>query len=152
MVAQKLNLLHQSISTTCERLETLHKELAAAGQGNPEEYTTGSQPISKQLYLLLQSATCQKDKQIKILTCCCLADIFKISAPEAPFSKPELLTIFTHFFKQLVYVKDASHPLFHFYFYLLESISTFKSVALVGDLNADQIVNDIFTDFFTIIK
>ncbi len=94
-----------------------------------------------------------------------MIDILRIFAPDAPFNQKELLLIFHTFFRQLVFIKDPTGPLFSYYFYLLESISTVKSVGLLGnsgstfshltnlvDLRCDDIINQVFHDFFDIIK
>lgn len=132
-----------TVSAQCENLQKLHKELS--------QETQGSTKYNKETKLLL-SLLNHKDKQIKILSCCCLSDILRICAPDAPFTKPQLKLIFSSFFRQLLQIKDSNGPLFSYYFYLLESISTIKSVVLLGDLNADQLVQDVFNDFFEVIK
>jgi hypothetical protein len=141
------SLLHQTSSETCSRLEALHKELAAVDQGNAALVTSGQSPICKQLYSLLTSSLVQKDKHLKILTCCCLSDIFKICAPgitinltkDSPFSKSELLTIYKDFFKLITMVKDAKSPLFSLYYYLLEGFATYKAVTMIGKQFTDQV-------------
>ncbi|KAJ3090605.1 hypothetical protein HK102_003231 [Quaeritorhiza haematococci] len=60
--------------------------------------------------------------------------------------------IFEFFGKQLKNVGDTKSPFFSHYFYLLESLSTVKSVVLVADLNAEDLIVEIFQDFFDIIR
>lgn len=167
------SLLRQSISETCTRLEKLHKELNAIKTGafGPEAevdaddddifsdtQTDGTnktvtvstiEQTGKDLVSLLKTST---DKQIQVLTCCCLSDTLRISAPKSPFGNNELKLIFKHFIAQLSHVSNASDPLFHLYFYLLETISTVKSVVLLAHLSMDALVILIFTDFFKIIR
>jgi sister-chromatid-cohesion protein PDS5 len=81
-----------------------------------------------------------------------MSDIFRIYAPEAPFNEKELVQIFSVFFRQLLSVKDPAGPLFPYYFYLLETISTIKCVCLLGQLrSADDLISQLFRDFFEII-
>jgi hypothetical protein len=61
-----LNLLGLNTSTTCFKLHDLHKELNQQNQGATEAY---GRPILNQLLKLIEN----KDKQVKILACCCLA-------------------------------------------------------------------------------
>jgi sister-chromatid-cohesion protein PDS5 len=55
-------------------------------------------------------------------------------------------------FKVLSNLSDVKNPLFSYYFYLLESTSTIKSVVLLGDLGADSLVLCAFEDFFQMIS
>uniref|UniRef100_A0A8C0VLL9 PDS5 cohesin associated factor B n=1 Tax=Cyanistes caeruleus TaxID=156563 RepID=A0A8C0VLL9_CYACU len=61
------------------------------------------------------------DKDVRLLVACCLADIFRIYAPEAPYTSPDKLKdIFMFITRQLKGLEDTKSPQFNRYFYLLE--------------------------------
>ncbi|KAG8937052.1 hypothetical protein FRC02_008159 [Tulasnella sp. 418] len=95
-----------------------------------------------------------KDKGVKAYVACCLADLLRLYAPDAPYTADELRDIFQFFFKQLTSgLKGPDAPYYSQYFYLLESLSTIKSVVLVCDLpSADELITEIFRDFFDLIS
>uniref|UniRef100_A0A672MDL9 Sister chromatid cohesion protein PDS5 homolog A-like n=1 Tax=Sinocyclocheilus grahami TaxID=75366 RepID=A0A672MDL9_SINGR len=61
------------------------------------------------------------NKDVRLLVACCLADIFRIYAPEAPYtSHDKLKEIFLFITRQLKGLEDTKSPQFNRYFYLLE--------------------------------
>jgi sister-chromatid-cohesion protein PDS5 len=68
------------------------------------------------------------NKDVRLLVACCVADLFRINAPEAPFQGPELLhDIFLFLTSQLAGLETTNSPLFNRYFYLLENLAWVKS-------------------------
>mmetsp|Transcript_13616 Transcript_13616/g.22441 ORF Transcript_13616/g.22441 Transcript_13616/m.22441 type:complete len:1290 (-) Transcript_13616:585-4454(-) len=92
------------------------------------------------------------DKTIKLLAACCLADIIRIFAPDAPYSDPQLKKIFTMFVNQLKGLEKPDGQLFPRYFYLLERLAIVKAFSILIDLNAHDTLVHIFESFFNIIK
>jgi sister-chromatid-cohesion protein PDS5 len=88
-----------------------------------------------------------KDRGVKILTACCLADIFRIYAPDAPFSDTELWDIFDFFQFQFKEIPNETHAYYSSYFYLLESLATVKVLVLIVDLNYEDLIVDILKTF-----
>jgi len=132
------------------RLKTLHTQLAALDQENVDTNslnTARSELINVSLLL-------HKDRGVKAYTACCLADILRLYAPEAPYTEHELRNIFQFFFRQLsAGFNGPDEPYYNEYFHLMESLSTVKSVVLVCDLpSADELIHEIFKDLFTIVK
>ncbi|PPQ74839.1 hypothetical protein CVT26_005219 [Gymnopilus dilepis] len=136
--------------TLLTKLKTLHTQLAALDQENVD---TSSLSTARS-ELIHTSLLLHKDRGVKAYTACCLADILRLYAPEAPYTQHELRDIFQFFFRQLsAGFKGQDEPYFNEYFHLLESLSTVKSVVLVCDLpNADELLFEIFKDLFTIVK
>ncbi|KAF8726601.1 hypothetical protein AX14_007667 [Amanita brunnescens Koide BX004] len=95
-----------------------------------------------------------KDRGVKAYAACCLADVLRLYAPDAPYTQPELLDIFQFFFRQLTAgLKGTDSPYYGQYFHLLESLSTVKSIVLVCDLpSADEVLSDTFRDFFALVR
>jgi len=92
-------------------------------------------------------------KAIKIYTACCLADIFRIFAPEAPFNTNEIMDIFEFFYKQLANLTILNGPHFKQYFYLLESLANVKCLCLISQLkDVDDLVNNFTKTIFQTIQ
>jgi sister-chromatid-cohesion protein PDS5 len=143
-----LSLVSKTITTAvlCSRLQELQQELSKLDQQYIVRDSLAT--VKKELLTLIQ----HKDKYVRILVACCLSDILRLYAPDAPFTPNQLKSIFTLFFKQLHFIHDPSNTYFSNYFYLLDSMSSIKSVVLMADLNCDSLIVDVFQDFFEIIK
>uniref|UniRef100_A0A6Q2YQ73 PDS5 cohesin associated factor B n=1 Tax=Esox lucius TaxID=8010 RepID=A0A6Q2YQ73_ESOLU len=77
------------------------------------------------LYLALHLASDfflkHPDKDVRLLVACCLADIFRIYAPDAPYTSPDKpKDIFMFITRQLKGLEDTKSAQFNRYFYLLE--------------------------------
>jgi sister-chromatid-cohesion protein PDS5 len=107
-------------------------------------------PLKREL--VAEQLLFHKDKGVKILTACCLADILRLFAPNAPYTENELREIFEFFVKQMMTISEPNNPYFNKSYYLLESLSTVKSIVLLTDLNADDLFVRVFKSFFKIIK
>ncbi|EJD39136.1 hypothetical protein AURDEDRAFT_71387 [Auricularia subglabra TFB-10046 SS5] len=133
-----------------KKLKALHGELAGFDQ---DEVDVGSLAgVRKEL--ISTSLTLHKDRGVKAYAACCLADILKLYAPDAPYTQNELKDIFDFFFRQLVSgLKGSDAPYYEQYFYLLDSLAKCKSVVLVCDLpNADDLMIEAFRGFFSLVK
>lgn len=127
------------------RLQTLHKELTEIGQGNLD--TSQLDPYSQEL--IKPSFIRHKDKSVQAMVACNLADILRLYAPNAPFSQSEIKILFRFLLAQLVSpsagLANTEHPLYKDAVYVLESLSTVKSVVLVCDLPS---ASDLITEYF----
>ncbi|GAB5566275.1 sister chromatid cohesion protein PDS5 homolog B isoform X1 [Prionailurus iriomotensis] len=75
------------------------------------------------------------DKDVRLLVACCLADIFRIYAPEAPYTSPDKL-------------KDI-----FMYFYLLENIAWVKSYNICFELeDSNEIFTQLYRTLFSVIN
>jgi sister chromatid cohesion protein PDS5 len=104
--------------------------------------------------LINTSILLHKDRGVKAYAACCLADLLRLYAPDAPYTHTELRDIFSFFFRQLVAgLKGPDSSYYDEYFHLLESLSTVKSVVLVCDLpHADELMVTIFRDCFALVR
>ena len=85
-------------------------------------------------------------RDVQLLVACCVADILRIFAPEAPYKDPQQIkTIFYFLIKQLGGLKDPKDPAFKRYFYLLENLAYVKSFNMCFDL---EDFNEIFCALF----
>jgi sister-chromatid-cohesion protein PDS5 len=154
--AQKLKfnekLVGKGLSTDAllKKLKALHTELAEMDQELVDVNSLGH--VRKEL--ISTSILLHKDRGVKAYSACCLADILRLYAPDAPYTQTELRDIFQFFFRQLTNgLKGADASYYNEYFHLLESLSTVKSVVLVCDLpTADELMADIFRDFFGLVR
>lgn len=133
-----------------KKLKILHTELAEFDQENVDQKSLDG--VCKEL--ISTSILLHKDKGVKAFAACCLADLLRLYAPDAPYTGPELRDIFQFFFRQLsTGLKGPDSPYYNEYFHLLESLSTVKSVVLVCDLpQADELMVQIFRDFFGLVR
>ncbi|KAJ4463966.1 armadillo-type protein [Lentinula edodes] len=147
---EKLITKGQSNDTLLKKLKTLHSELAEMDQ----ELVDVNSMSSVRKELVSSSIMLHKDRGVKAYAACCMADILRLYAPDAPYTQAELRDIFQFFFKQLSNnLKGPDVTYYTQYFHLLESLSTVKSVVLVCDLpNADELVLGIFRDLFAMIR
>ncbi|GJE86522.1 hypothetical protein PsYK624_026020 [Phanerochaete sordida] len=146
----KLTTKNSTTDALQKKLKALHTELAAMDQESVD--TSSLSKVSRDL--ISTSILLHKDRGVKAYAACCLADLLRLYAPDAPFTRDELRDIFDFFFRQLsTGLKGPDSPYYNEYYHLLESLSTVKSVVLVCDLpNAEELMTDIFRDFFNIVR
>uniref|UniRef100_A0A0W0GEX7 Cohesin-associated protein pds5 n=2 Tax=Moniliophthora roreri TaxID=221103 RepID=A0A0W0GEX7_MONRR len=148
---EKLVQKGSSTDAVLKKLKALHTELAEMDQELVD--VTSLSNVKKDL--ITHHILHHKDRGVRAYAACCLADILRLYAPDAPFTQPELRDIFQFFFRQLsTGMKSGPESAYYDqYFHLLESLSTVKSVVLVCDLpNADEVMTDIFKDFFALVR
>ncbi|KAI8986667.1 armadillo-type protein [Trametes punicea] len=133
-----------------KKLKALHHELAELDQ----EHVDVASLHSVRKELVNPSILLHKDRGVKAYAACCLADLLRLYAPDAPYTQNELRDIFQFFFRQLsTGLKGPDSPYYNEYFHLLESLSTVKSVVLVCDLpQGDDLMVDIFRDLFGLVR
>lgn len=104
--------------------------------------------------LIHKTILLHKDQGVRAYTACCLAELLRLYAPDAPYTQPELRDIFQFFVRQLKEgLKHAETAYHNQYFSLLESLSTVKSAVLVCDLpSGDELMLEFFTTFFYIVR
>ncbi|KAG9103997.1 hypothetical protein FRC06_006261 [Ceratobasidium sp. 370] len=127
----------------------LHAELSSIDQDNVDTNTL--QGVRKEL--ISTSILLHKDKGVRALAACCIADLLRLYAPDAPYTAPELKDIFQFFFRQLsTGLRGPDAPYYNEYFYLLESLASIKSIVLVCDIPAaDELLCTIFRNIFDLV-
>ena len=148
--SEKLVGKGHSTDALLKKLKVLHTELAELDQENVD--TKSLTPVCKEL--ISTPILLHKDKGVKAYAACCIADLLRLYAPDAPYTAQDLRDIFEFFFRQLsVGLKGSDSPYYNEYFHLLESLSTVKSVVLVCDLpQADELMVQVFRDFFGLVR
>lgn len=82
-------LTKDSKLTTAEllkRLHSLHKELEKLEQDNTDTDSLGA--VRKEL--ISPGLLVHRDKSVKAIVACCLADLLRLYAPDAPYTEAEL--------------------------------------------------------------
>ncbi|XP_065203683.1 sister chromatid cohesion protein PDS5 homolog B [Planococcus citri] len=127
------------------RLKTLAHTFQAMAQdtGIYQQYIPLALHLADDFFLQHQS------KDVQLLIACCIADVLRVYAPEAPYKDPDQIkTIFIFIIKQLSGLKDPKDPAFKRYFYLLENLAYVKSFNMCFELEDNQ---EIFCTLFNLM-
>uniref|UniRef100_U5EGZ1 Putative sister chromatid cohesion complex cohesin subunit pds5 n=1 Tax=Corethrella appendiculata TaxID=1370023 RepID=U5EGZ1_9DIPT len=127
------------------RLKTLTHTLQAMGQdeGMYAKY------IPLALHLAEDHFLQHPSKDVQLLIACCIADVLRVYAPEAPYKdQDQIKGIFLFLIKQLNGLRDPKDPAFKRYFYLLENLAYVKSFNMCFELEECQ---EIFCALFSLM-
>ncbi|KAL5336387.1 armadillo-type protein [Aspergillus crustosus] len=137
------------IADLLQRLQTLAQELRKFEQ---EEVDKGSlDKVSQEL------ATAQllghKDKGARAWATCCIVDVLRLCAPDAPFTANQLKDIFTCIVTSIIpSLGDPSNSYNAQHIYVLNSLAEVKSIVLMTDLDhPDTLIVPLFTSCFDIV-
>ncbi|XP_063982810.1 sister chromatid cohesion protein PDS5 homolog B isoform X1 [Diachasmimorpha longicaudata] len=132
------------------RLKTLAHTLQAMGQdeGMYQQY------IPLALHLAEEHFLSHPSKDVQLLIACCIADVLRVYAPEAPYKDADQVKgIFLFLIKQLAGLKDPKDPAFKRYFYLLENLAYVKSFNMCFELeDCQEIFCALFSLMFKIVN
>ncbi|GAA5899792.1 sister chromatid cohesion factor PDS5 [Sporobolomyces salmoneus] len=138
-----------SNSELTKRLKALHDELRDFDQDliDPSSLDKVARELVHPSLLL------HKDKAVKAFTGCCLVDVLRLYAPEAPYTQAQLQSLFEFLVRQFKKVGDPKDPHQSEYYYIVDSLATVKSVVLVCDLESgsEKLVEQIFEECFNSI-
>ncbi|KAJ7363327.1 Sister chromatid cohesion protein PDS5 A [Desmophyllum pertusum] len=130
-----------------KRLKSLADELANADQADgATKYGTVAQSLVSPFILK------HRDKDVKIHAACCLADILRIFAPDAPYDEEQLKAVFRMITNQLKGLEDTKSNLSTKYFYLIESLALVKSFNICLDMDFQDIILQLFKLLFQIVN
>ena len=146
---EKILVKGYSADVILKKLKALHNELADLDQDIDKKSLS-----SVRQELISTSILLHKDAGVKAYAACCLADLLRLYAPDAPYTSNELRDIFQFFFHQLSRgLQGPEAPYYNEYFHLLESLSTVKSVVLICDLaSAESLMAQVFRDLFGLVR
>ncbi|KAI9780452.1 MAG: hypothetical protein M1839_006726 [Geoglossum umbratile] len=137
-----------NVAELLKRLTALSKELREMDQ---EEIDRDSlTKVSKELaghHLLAH-----KDKGVRAWTACCLVDILRLCAPDAPFTAAQLKDIFTLFITTILpALSDPSNAYNTQHILVLQSLAQVKSIILLTDIpSSEALILHLFRSFFDI--
>ncbi|XP_022921243.1 sister chromatid cohesion protein PDS5 homolog B isoform X2 [Onthophagus taurus] len=132
------------------RLKSLAHTLQAMGQdeGAYQQY------IPLALHLAEEQFLQHSSRDVQLLIACCIADVLRVYAPEAPYKDTnQVKTIFLFLITQLSGLKDPKDAVFKRYFYLLESLAYVKSFNMCFELeDCQEIFCALFQLMFKIVN
>lgn len=133
-----------------KRLDKLSKELTELDQD--WEHKESLNKVAKEL--CSANILGHKDKGVKAFAACCLVDILKICAPDAPFTPSQLKDIFALFINYtLPALQDPSSTWNNQHKYVLISLAEVQSVLLLDEVpNNDELFVRLFTCFFDTVS
>ncbi|KAJ2367314.1 Sister chromatid cohesion protein pds5 [Coemansia sp. Cherry 401B] len=138
-----------SISELFKQLKKLSKELNGLEQETVD--TQSLDAVTRQL--LAPSLLRHKEAGVVAYVSCCIADILRLYAPEAPYSDDEIKEIFNVFIDQLQLLGDADNQFFALREYLLSSLATVRTPALVAmQPDAEETISRFFTELFGVVS
>ena len=139
-----------NFSVTLCIFQTLAHTFQSMGQeeGAYQEFVPLALHLAEEFFL--QHAS----RDVQLLIACCIADVLRVYAPDAPYTDPEQVKgIFLLLIRQLGGLKDPKDPAFKRYFYLLENLAYVKSFNMCFDLeDCQEIFCELFKLIFKIVK
>lgn len=93
-------------------------------------------------------------RDVQLLIACCIADVLRVYAPDAPYKEVEQVKgIFNFIIKQLNGLRDPKDTAFKRYFYLLENLAFVKSFNMCLDIaDWNEIACNLFSLMFRIVR
>ncbi|CAN9310066.1 unnamed protein product [Alternaria alternata] len=138
------------VSDLLTRLEALHDELRTIDQ--EEAHRDSLMPVAESL--AHQSLLQHKDNGVRARTVCCIVDMLKLFAPDAPYPASKLKEIFSVIIlKLLPLLADPTHPYNSQHMYILRSLAEWKSILLINEIpGSDQLTAALFTTCFDVLS
>ncbi|PQE32263.1 hypothetical protein CJF32_00001018 [Rutstroemia sp. NJR-2017a WRK4] len=135
-------------ATLLDRLKRLASELRELDQEEVDKSSLTD--VAKEL--AAQNLLNHKDNGVKAWTACCLVDILKLCAPDAPYTQTQVKNIFTLFVTSILpALSNPGHGYNTEHRYVLSSLADVKSIVLLTDVpNADDLMLHLFSSFFDI--
>ena len=95
-----------------------------------------------------------KDKGVRAWTVACVVDLLRICAPHAPFTGSQLKDIFTVITSSILpALEDPEHAYNTQHYYVLKSLTEFKSIILISDIDRpDKLIENLVTSCFDIVS
>ncbi|KAJ2616184.1 Sister chromatid cohesion protein pds5 [Coemansia sp. RSA 1365] len=131
-----------------KQLKKLSKELNGLQQETVD--TQSLDAVTKQL--LVPALLKHSEQGVVAYVTCCIADVLRLYAPEAPYNDEEVRMVFSVFIDQLQLLSDANNQFFALREYLLTSLATVRTPALIALLpGAEDIISRFFTVLFGVV-
>ncbi|CAI4048465.1 hypothetical protein N7582_004383 [Saccharomyces uvarum] len=134
-----------STNELLDRLKALHEELAALDQDNTD--LTGLDKYRDAL--VSRKLLKHKDVGIRAFTACCLSDILRLYAPDAPYTDSQLTDIFKLVLSQFEQLGDQENGYHIQQTYLITKLLEYRSIVLLADLpNSSNLLIELFQIFY----
>lgn len=127
------------------RLSTLHEELSSLVQdridlSSVDEYKNN---------LINKALLKHKNIGVRAYAACCISDILRLYAPDAPYTEKQLTEIFKLLLSQLERLGDSENGYYVQQTYLLTSLLEYRSIVLIADLpTSETLIEQLFSIFY----
>lgn len=129
------------------RLKKIQQSFQNLAQNAGDQYKELAAYLGSDLFLQ------HEHEDVQLLVACCIADVFRIFAPDSPFQEKNLKNIFLFLANQLKGLKENSNLNYKRYHYLLENLEMFKTFNICLELDESQeIIANLFESVFKIIN
>ncbi|AEY98742.1 FAGL076Wp [Eremothecium gossypii FDAG1] len=127
------------------RLAQLHEELSMLEQGQVK-----LKSLEKcRADLINKKLVRSKDTGVQAFTACCLSDVLRLYAPDAPYNEDELAEIFGLFIGQFRLLADPENGYYVQQTYLVTRLLEFRSIVLITDLSGSaKLIEEMFEVFY----
>ncbi|KAG7898933.1 hypothetical protein KL935_003941 [Ogataea polymorpha] len=127
------------------RLQDLHNELSSLDQDKVDLKSLEGIKDS----LINKKLLKHSNSGVQAFCACCLADVLRFYAPDAPYNASQLSDMFKLFFSQFKQMDNPDGPFYHQQTYLLTRLAETRSIVLITDLpNAETLVEQLFDIFY----
>lgn len=127
------------------RLIALHQELSTLEQGQVDLSTLDRYRNDLNNRKLLK----HKDNGVRAFVACCLSDILRLYAPDAPYTESQLTEIFRLILSQFELLGSSDNGYYIQQTYLITRMLEYRSIVLLTDLpNSDKLLEDLFKIFY----
>jgi sister-chromatid-cohesion protein PDS5 len=155
-----------SVGDLLTRLKTLLDELRTIDQ--EEAHRDSLMPVAQEL--ASQTLLQHKDNGVRAWAVCCVVDMLKLFAPDAPYPASKLKVrssiqwvqcstnvcqeIFSVIINKLLpLLADPSHPYNSQHMYILRSLAEWKSILLINEIpGSEQLTSALFTTCFDVLS
>lgn len=139
-----------AVADLLSRLQKLQSELTTYDEDNVDH------AAFTRLGLDLASTNLlgHKDRGVRAWAVACVVDLLRICAPDAPFSNSQLKDIFTVIISSILpALADPSNAYNAQHFYVLKSLTEYKSIILIADVDhAENLILPLVTACFDIVS
>ncbi|KAK4176089.1 putative sister chromatid cohesion protein PDS5 [Triangularia setosa] len=134
-----LDKLLKHLNTLSKELEELDQEIV-----DPNSLTKVAKEVASHQILS------HKDKGVRAYAACCVVDILRLCAPDAPFTPTQMKDIFNLTVTSIIpALFDPSNPYNTQHKYVLRSLTEIKSVVLLLDVDgSDNLLLALFSNIF----
>ncbi|KAL1867013.1 Sister chromatid cohesion protein pds5 [Paecilomyces lecythidis] len=138
------------VADLLQRLQKLGQELRKLEQEETDKDSL--RKVSQELASAQLLA--HRDKGVRAWTACCIVDVLRLCAPDAPFTGNQLKDIFTCIITTIIpALADPSNAYNSQHIYVLNSLAEVKSIVLLTDIDsADALMLPLFTSCFDIVS
>ncbi|KAL9126994.1 MAG: hypothetical protein Q9217_004050 [Psora testacea] len=138
-----------AVAELLRRLQALSKQMRAMEQdeNDRDSFTRVAKELASPNLLA------HKDRGIRAWTACCLVDILRLCAPDAPYTGQQLKDIFNMLITSILpALADPSNAYNQQHLYVLTSLAQVKSIVLLTDIqDSEKLTTNLFATFFDIL-